>query len=154
MKLQYHRETCSRCGGTGHYSYCSAYGTMCFKCNGSGNQISKIGSKTKQFAENLISTTMDKFPNDGKTVFMWQRYKFDKIVPKGHKGSFKIENGKKIKMYSYDLYFRGRSVITCSSLSEKNLQLKDLKRIPTDDEIMQVAEFQNNLIKKGEANLC
>ena len=75
MKLKYHRETCSRCGGTGQYSYCSAYGTMCFKCNGSGNQISKIGSKTKQFAENLISTTMDKFPNDGKTVFMWQRYK-------------------------------------------------------------------------------
>ncbi len=27
---------CSRCGGTGNYSYNQVYGTTCFKCNGSG----------------------------------------------------------------------------------------------------------------------
>ena len=27
-------EPCSRCGGTGRYSYCQMYGTMCFKCSG------------------------------------------------------------------------------------------------------------------------
>ena len=26
--------TCTRCDGTGHYSYCSQYGTTCFKCGG------------------------------------------------------------------------------------------------------------------------
>lgn len=26
--------TCSRCGGSGHYSYCERYGTSCFKCEG------------------------------------------------------------------------------------------------------------------------
>jgi hypothetical protein len=30
--------TCGRCGGSGHYSYCSMYGTTCFGCRGSGNR--------------------------------------------------------------------------------------------------------------------
>jgi len=29
-----HMKTCSRCGGSGHYSYNQMYGTVCFKCNG------------------------------------------------------------------------------------------------------------------------
>ena len=27
---------CPRCGGSGHYSYCEAHGTTCFRCNGKG----------------------------------------------------------------------------------------------------------------------
>lgn len=27
---------CSRCGGSGHYSYCAQYGTTCFGCSGTG----------------------------------------------------------------------------------------------------------------------
>ena len=26
--------TCTRCGGSGHYSRCASYGTTCFKCSG------------------------------------------------------------------------------------------------------------------------
>jgi hypothetical protein len=29
--------TCSRCGGSGNYSYCEAYGSRCFKC--AGNKV-------------------------------------------------------------------------------------------------------------------
>lgn len=29
-------KACGRCGGTGHHSYCSRYGSTCFQCNGSG----------------------------------------------------------------------------------------------------------------------
>jgi hypothetical protein len=29
--------TCSRCGGSGNYSYCQSYGTRCFKC--AGNKV-------------------------------------------------------------------------------------------------------------------
>lgn len=41
-------ETCSRCGGTGHYSYNPMHGTICFKCHGSGLQYTKRGWKQKQ----------------------------------------------------------------------------------------------------------
>lgn len=37
-------ETCSRCGGTGRYSYCQMYGSTCFKCSGSGKQYTKRGA--------------------------------------------------------------------------------------------------------------
>jgi hypothetical protein len=32
---------CSRCGGSGHYSYCQMYGTTCFGCSGSGKMVVK-----------------------------------------------------------------------------------------------------------------
>jgi len=36
-------ETCSRCGGSGEYSYCEMYGRTCFKCGGSGRMYTKRG---------------------------------------------------------------------------------------------------------------
>lgn len=35
-------QTCSRCCGGGHYSYCQMYGTTCFKCGGRGTVAPKI----------------------------------------------------------------------------------------------------------------
>jgi hypothetical protein len=49
MEIKFERETCSRCGGSGRHSYCSAYGSVCFKCNGKGVVLSRKGKK--QFAK-------------------------------------------------------------------------------------------------------
>lgn len=38
-ELKFERETCSRCGGSGHYSSCEMYGTTCFKCHGKGQAL-------------------------------------------------------------------------------------------------------------------
>ena len=38
-------DTCTRCGGGGHYSYCQMYGTKCFKCGGSGVQMPRLTRK-------------------------------------------------------------------------------------------------------------
>jgi hypothetical protein len=41
---------CGRCGGSGHYSYCSMYGTTCFGCRGSGNrgwEVAKLYSEAE-----------------------------------------------------------------------------------------------------------
>jgi hypothetical protein len=32
-------KTCTRCGGSGHFSYCERFGTTCFKCEGAKLQI-------------------------------------------------------------------------------------------------------------------
>ena len=42
------RATCSRCDGSGEYSYHPLHGTMCFKCRGSGWQLPRI---TKKYLE-------------------------------------------------------------------------------------------------------
>jgi hypothetical protein len=35
-------DTCSRCHGSGNYSYCQRYGTTCFKCGGSGKTLPSV----------------------------------------------------------------------------------------------------------------
>jgi len=40
---------CSRCGGSGHYSFNPMYGTTCFKCNGTGWGMTKRGQAAKNY---------------------------------------------------------------------------------------------------------
>lgn len=42
-------ETCTRCGGSGRYSYCQMYGDRCFKCHGAGKVYTKRGAATVAF---------------------------------------------------------------------------------------------------------
>lgn len=47
-------ETCSRCWGTGNYSYCQSYGTRCFKCHGKKKVLTKRGRVAyERYAETL-----------------------------------------------------------------------------------------------------
>ena len=48
MKIRYERQTCTRCGGTGHYSYNSIDGSRCYGCYGKGEQLTKAGSKARE----------------------------------------------------------------------------------------------------------
>jgi len=47
--------TCSRCGGSGHYSFCQMYGTKCFKCHGSGVAYTARGMAARAHLEALRS---------------------------------------------------------------------------------------------------
>lgn len=42
-------ETCSRCGGSGEYSYNQIDGTKCFGCGGNGQQYTPRGRQARQF---------------------------------------------------------------------------------------------------------
>lgn len=59
-KMGFEKTACSRCGGTGHYSYCQAYGTVCFKCGGNGKVHTKRGwSALVFFRESLEMPVKD-----------------------------------------------------------------------------------------------
>src|SRR5262252_1659148 len=47
--LLFENVPCSRCGGSGHYSYCQMYGTTCFKCAGDGAVLTKRGRAAQMF---------------------------------------------------------------------------------------------------------
>lgn len=51
----YETETCSRCGGTGHYSYNQIDGTRCFKCSGAKNVYTKRGTAARAYARSLLT---------------------------------------------------------------------------------------------------
>ena len=63
-------EICSRCCGTGNYSYCQSYGTRCFKCHGTGKQLTKRG-KIVQARYNELRTL------DAMDIKVGMRIKFD-----------------------------------------------------------------------------
>lgn len=42
--LLFENVCCSRCGGSGNFSYCQMYGTTCFKCAGAGRTLTKRGA--------------------------------------------------------------------------------------------------------------
>jgi hypothetical protein len=48
-------KTCSRCGGSGHYSYCQMYGTICFLCKGKKEILTKRGAAASDFLHKLRS---------------------------------------------------------------------------------------------------
>lgn len=50
---------CSRCAGTGHYSYCSMYGTRCFKCSGRTWTLTKRGAVAQALYTASLSRRAD-----------------------------------------------------------------------------------------------
>ena len=57
--------TCSRCGGSGEYSYCSMYGKRCFKCGGRGWVLTKRGAAAAaKYRELLSKPASDLQPGD------------------------------------------------------------------------------------------
>lgn len=55
MALLFESETCSRCGGSGHYSYCQRYGTVCFRCQGNKQTLTKRGTAAQAYYIGLLS---------------------------------------------------------------------------------------------------
>lgn len=58
---QLETETCSRCWGSGNYSYCQTHGTTCFKCGGSGKTYTKRGAAAAMYLKDLRSKLAGQF---------------------------------------------------------------------------------------------
>lgn len=52
-------ETCGRCGGSGQYSYCTMYGTKCFKCGGRGRAFTKRGAEAHRFYSAMFEVPVE-----------------------------------------------------------------------------------------------
>ena len=71
-------ETCTRCGGSGHYSYNQITGTTCFKCGGKGTQHTRRGKAVASFLATRLAT-------DALSVSVGDRVKYhDALVGKVH----------------------------------------------------------------------
>ncbi len=57
--LKLETQSCTRCGGSGHYSYCQSHGTTCFKCGGNRIIFSKRGSMANAFLTAIRSKPID-----------------------------------------------------------------------------------------------
>ena len=58
MALLFESTICSRCMGSGHYSYCYRYGTTCFKCHGQKYVLTKCGKVAQDYFLKLQTVTL------------------------------------------------------------------------------------------------
>src|SRR6267154_1203214 len=54
-------QTCTRCGGGGHFSYCQMWGTVCFKCHGKGRIYTTRGRIAVEYFKQLRSKPLKDF---------------------------------------------------------------------------------------------
>ncbi len=110
MKFKYESQPCGRCGGTGHYSFNQVSGTTCFKCNGSGKQLTRAGGaaskKVTAMLDELWNTTVATIlPGDMvwfnvSQQFLGTRMRWAKVArvePSGAVVSY-VENGVEVKV--------------------------------------------------------
>jgi hypothetical protein len=57
--LKLERETCSRCNGSGSYSYCQRFGSTCFKCAGKKEVYTKRGQAAANYLKTLRSIKIE-----------------------------------------------------------------------------------------------
>jgi len=55
MTLLFESKTCTRCGGSGEYSWCQRHGSMCFKCRGKGEVLTKRGQAAQSYLHSLYT---------------------------------------------------------------------------------------------------
>ena len=54
-KPLFEHETCTRCGGTGNFSFNLMHGTRCYGCGGSGYKLTKRGAAAQKHLDDLRS---------------------------------------------------------------------------------------------------
>lgn len=59
LKTSFEKKLCGRCGGSGKYSYCSTYGSMCLGCGGKGETLTKRGTAALAYFNSICSVTAD-----------------------------------------------------------------------------------------------
>ena len=52
-------QVCSRCGGSGHFSFNLMHGTVCYGCSGSGVKYTKRGLAAKEFFRSLMEVPVE-----------------------------------------------------------------------------------------------
>ena len=52
-KLLFESQPCTRCHGSGKYSYNQRHGTVCYGCGGKGDQLTKRGSEAQRYFREL-----------------------------------------------------------------------------------------------------
>lgn len=54
MRIVYESDACPRCAGTGRYSFNEVTGSVCFRCNGSGRQLTRAGAGARRRVEAML----------------------------------------------------------------------------------------------------
>lgn len=144
--MKYESETCTRCGGSGHYSYNQISGTRCFKCRGTKVQLTKRGAAAKAYADAMLNKPVEEvLPGQlvqYVDVLAGKRYRYCTLVER--EGYCGMSNGKPIR--SFDLVNREGKVVM--GLGEGIL----VRVMPSQEQLDEIEAYQNSLTKAGTSS--
>lgn len=145
-EIKYDRVECSRCGGTGHYSYNPMDGTICFKCRGGKKVLSRPAAKSlklvEEFKVGLLSTPASAIEvGDAFKMFNSNRRyrKCIEIRPVETNGSKSLRDGEMIPLLAL-------VVMDGDTQLAMNLAPEDpVLKFPDPDQFTEMMEFARDL---------
>ena len=151
IAMEYEKETCGRCGGSGQYSYNQIDGSRCYGCGGSGQRLTKRGAAAKAKADEMLDLRIEDLPEGRKARYSdflcGRRYTFSRVEEKEPQ-SWRIVGEKRIPMRSFDLLAR-QSDGSYKKVAGVGEGIK-VRMIPTEDDIKFLRDYQDNLTKAGK----
>lgn len=76
-------DVCSRCGGTGEYSFNQMDGTRCYGCNGTGWSYTKRGKAAREFYRKSLTKRADELRVGDQIVYIKSVHTIRNIVIEG-----------------------------------------------------------------------
>lgn len=145
-KPTFEHETCSRCCGSGEYSFNLMHGSRCYGCAGTGYKLTKRGQAAQQFLNEMRKIPMENFRVDDLIRFDGSSSKFEKIL------SIEFLNGEQAG-------YVGKPDLKCVCIKTDGLGMigfvgtKYTKGFTAEQKQQQVAaalEYQETLTKTGK----
>ena len=121
MGTSFETTTCSRCGGSGKYSYNMYDGDRCFGCAGHGITFSKRGAKARiKFFESLARPVSELQPG----MKIWERGKWRTIKSIEHVG-LNSPDEVRVNIQCYGILISASSTLTGGTIEEINAKLDE-----------------------------
>lgn len=161
LKTAFETETCSRCHGSGKYSYCQDYGDVCFKCAGRGAVLSKRGAIAQRFYIESCQVPMsslkigDKIQCNGITNDARRSYSYIGTVIEVKRSEYACTYGTTVNGVPYSETYYPLTVTTQnekygqSSHSAKDSHTVRIYRADDSERLQKALEFQGTLTKTG-----
>ena len=151
--VNFERETCTRCGGTGKYSFNLKDGDMCYGCKGTGMKLTKRGAAAAAYAREISEVTIEAAINGGFefTVNIFGkniRVATTEFVPAEESGfaSLNPVTGEYERFAVYSCFDKnGKGLITGPANTP-------VRRVITADMVEQVEAYQASLTKAGKVS--
>jgi len=149
----FEKETCGRCGGSGQYSYNQIDGSRCFGCGGSGERLSKRGKAAKKFADDMLEVAIEDLPQGRRATYRnsWTGHKTTfsgtRITGYTKSKSTRDTEWREIPDFALLLKQSDGTMKEASTIISAGIRVR---MIPTEEEIEQIAQYQDNLTKAGK----
>lgn len=143
-RISYEREPCTRCGGSGHYSYNRIDGTTCFKCRGTGAQLTPRGKAALAFADSLLNRRIEDVSAEDRFQYV------DALRGKRYSGCTAVE----VAGFTFNADGTPRPAFEVRSSSGKVLVVLGegikVRLHPTPEQVEQIIAYQDSLTKAGK----